>query len=113
MNNDFKAYKKANHSSMSSNYPFAKKSLQKNINKNANAYNPNNEQISPNQNEIIKGYYINTGGGQNYRRNNSPEEGIEIEENEINEDMYEREEEEDEKDNEEFKNGELEEGFIV
>ena len=112
MNNDFKAYKKANHSSMSSNYPFAKKSLQKNINKNANTYNPNNEQISPNQNEIIKGYYINTGGGQNYRRNNSPEEGIEIEENEINEDMYEREEEEDEKDNEEFKNGELEEGFI-
>ena len=112
MNNDFKAYKKANHSSMSSNYPFAKKSLQKNNNKNANAYNPNNEQISPNQNEIIKGYYINTGGGQNYRRNNSPEEGIEIEENEINEDMYEREEEEDEKDNEEFKNGELEEGFI-
>ena len=59
MNNDFKAYKKANHSSMSSNYPFAKKSLQKNINKNANAYNPNNEQISPNKNEnVVTGTYF-------------------------------------------------------
>ena len=106
MNNDYQAFK-ANHSSMNSNNPNAKR-ISSNYNKriiqgNKQTYfDPNNEN-SPYQNnqfkrnvnysnnqkpfpnpydeEIIRGYYINSGDERRFRNENGREEEIEIEEN--------------------------------
>ena len=102
MNNDYLA-SKANHGSMSSNNPIAKRISSNNNKRN----NPNNFQInkenspnknskynlrskyqnnlgqirSPYQEEIVTGYYINSGDEDRYTNENGKEEGIDIEEN--------------------------------
>ena len=102
MNNDYHA-SKANHSSMSSNNPIAKR-ISSNHNKrnNPNYLNINQEnspnknnkfskkikysnnigQIrSPYQEEIVTGYYINSGDDERYINKNGKEDEIDVEDN--------------------------------
>ena len=101
MNNDYKA----NHSSNNPNYPNAKR-IPSNYNQrffqpNANTYydqntqnSPyvksqikrniryqNNQRPNPYEEEIVRGYYINSGDEHRFRNENGKEEEIEIEEN--------------------------------
>ena len=108
MNNDYKA-SQANHSSLSSNKPFAKRILRQNNNRltfqqnsspyQANSYYPShsyNIRSEPHQfeEEIVRGYYINEREEQRYRNENGGEDDeIDIEENQYYNDEYENGEE--------------------